>query len=98
MRRLLSRASDRARLTPQCEVLLLDCEKVPVGARGAPVPRADRSDGLLPDEPVGYAGFQGLFGHKYVAPQIHPDGPLDDLSGNPIQDPSGNLGFRAVTA
>src|SRR2546426_3522579 len=26
----------------------------------------------LPDEPGGYAGFNGLFGHKYVAPQISP--------------------------
>ncbi|HZA01464.1 MAG TPA: hypothetical protein VE665_04200, partial [Hyphomicrobiaceae bacterium] len=25
---------------------------------------------LLPDEPGGYNGFQGLFGHKYVAPAI----------------------------
>src|SRR5262249_34362028 len=24
---------------------------------------------LLPDEPGGYNGFQGLFGHRYVAPQ-----------------------------
>jgi hypothetical protein len=39
-----------------------------------------RSD-LLPDEPGGYEGFNGLFGHKYVAPQISPDGPLTDLNG-----------------
>src|SRR5260370_5235415 len=48
---------------------------------------------LLPDEPGGYSGYMGLFGHKYVAPQISPNGPLTDLNGNPIQDPSGNLGF-----
>jgi hypothetical protein len=48
---------------------------------------------LLPDEPGGYQGFQALFGHKYVAPQVSPNGPLVDLNGNPIQDPSGNLGF-----
>jgi hypothetical protein len=51
-----------------------------------------RSD-LLPSEPGGYSGFTGLFGHKYVAPQISPNGPLTDLSGNVIQDPSGNVGF-----
>lgn len=38
----------------------------------------------LPDEPGGYAGFNGLFGHKYVAPQISPGGPLKDLQGNAI--------------
>src|ERR1700694_5735754 len=30
---------------------------------------------VLPDEPGGYDGFNGLFGHKYVAPQISPSGP-----------------------
>ena len=48
---------------------------------------------LLPDEPNGYTGYTGLFGHRYVAPQISPSGPLTDLNGNVIQDPSGNIGF-----
>jgi hypothetical protein len=48
---------------------------------------------LLPDEPGGYTGYMGLFGHKYVAPQISPNGPLTDLDGNVIQDPNGNPGF-----
>lgn len=47
----------------------------------------------LPDEPGGYTGFSGLFGHKYVAPQISPSGPLTDLGGNTIQDPNGHIGF-----
>src|SRR5262249_54169486 len=34
---------------------------------------------LLPDEPGGYAGFQGLFGAKYVDPFIKPNGPMTDL-------------------
>jgi hypothetical protein len=51
-----------------------------------------RSD-LLPDEPNGYVGYAGLFGHKYVAPQISPTGPLTDLNGNIIQDSSGHVGF-----
>src|SRR5262249_42411610 len=38
----------------------------------------------LPDEPGGYTGYMGLFGHKYVAPQISPSGPLTDLNGNVI--------------
>jgi hypothetical protein len=48
---------------------------------------------VLPQEPGGYANYQGLFGHKYVAPQIHPGSPLTDLSGNVIADTSGRAGF-----
>jgi hypothetical protein len=47
----------------------------------------------LPDEPGGYSGYMGLFGHKYVAPQISPSGPMTDLNGNVIQDTSGHIGF-----
>jgi hypothetical protein len=54
---------------------------------------------VLPDEPGGYNGFQGLFGHRYVAPQIgagtlnlthngfavtNAAGNLVDLNGNQI--------------
>ena len=48
---------------------------------------------LLPDEPGGYNGFSGLFGNKYVAPQISPSGPMTDLNGNVIHSPTGNVGF-----
>lgn len=48
---------------------------------------------LLPGEPGGYSEYMGLFGHKYVAPQISPSGPLTDLNGNVIKDPNGNIGF-----
>jgi hypothetical protein len=48
---------------------------------------------LLPDEPGGYTGFNGLFGAKYVDPVIKPSGPMTDLNGNVIQDASGHVGF-----
>jgi hypothetical protein len=48
---------------------------------------------LLPDEPGGYDGFNGLFGAKYVNPVIKPGGPMTDLDGNVIQDASGHIGF-----
>jgi hypothetical protein len=48
---------------------------------------------ILPDEPHGYNGYKGLFGHKYVAPQISPTLPMTDLNGNVIQSPTGNIGF-----
>lgn len=48
---------------------------------------------LLPNEPGGYTGFNGLFGHKYVAPIISPNGPLTDLNGKVIEDATGHIGF-----
>jgi hypothetical protein len=49
---------------------------------------------LLPDEPGGYAGFQGLFGAKYVNPAITGGNTaVNDLNGNPIGDQFGQPGF-----
>src|SRR6266496_1975719 len=48
---------------------------------------------LLPDEPGGYAGYNGLFGAKYVNPVIKPSAPMTDLDGNVIQDAAGHVGF-----
>jgi hypothetical protein len=48
---------------------------------------------VLPDEPGGYSGFNGLFGAKYVDPVIKPSGPMTDLNGNVIQDATGHVGF-----
>ena len=49
---------------------------------------------LIPDEPGGYAGFQGLFGAKYVNPAITGgNAAVNDMNGNPITDPAGNPGF-----
>jgi hypothetical protein len=48
---------------------------------------------LLPDEPVGYSGFKGLFGNINVQPVISPGGPVKDLDGNVIADQFGHPGF-----
>ncbi|GAC1388763.1 MAG: hypothetical protein NVSMB38_00210 [Ktedonobacteraceae bacterium] len=48
---------------------------------------------LLPNEPGGYSGYNALFGHKYAAPQISPNGPLRNLDGQIIQDSNSNIGF-----
>jgi hypothetical protein len=47
---------------------------------------------LLPDEPRGYPGFMGLFGAKYVDPQIGMTTPTD-LDGNVIKDAANHVGF-----
>jgi hypothetical protein len=48
---------------------------------------------ILPQEPGSYSGFNALYGHKFVAPVISPNGPLSDLDGNLITDTHGNTGF-----
>ena len=55
---------------------------------------ANAKPDLLPDEPGGYTGFEGLFGAKYVNPAIN-DGAaaVDDTNGDPIVDPFGQPGF-----
>jgi len=45
---------------------------------------------LLPDEPGGYVGFNGLFGHKYVAPQITSTLPMQNLDGAVISNVAGD--------
>src|SRR5207248_8454153 len=61
-------------------------------AQGSSVCSSGRED-RLPQEPGGYTGFQGLFGHKSVVPIISPGGPLEDLNGQPVQDLKGHQGF-----
>jgi hypothetical protein len=50
---------------------------------------------LLPDEPGGYTGFNGIFGNLYVQPVVNPKGPVLDLDGNVIAnvvtDDNGNV-------
>src|SRR6185295_508297 len=52
---------------------------------------------LLPDEPGGYNGYQGLFGAKYVNPAIA-DGnaAVNNLDGNPSADQCGQNGFPGL--
>ena len=55
---------------------------------------ANAKPDLLPDEPGGYAGFQGLFGAKYVNPAIADGSPVvNKLNGQPIVDPFNQPGF-----
>jgi hypothetical protein len=46
---------------------------------------------VLPDEPGGYPGFQALFGHKYVAPQLGAGTPDVSHDGYQVTDAAGNL-------
>ena len=46
---------------------------------------------LLPDEPGGYTGFQALFGHRYVAPQLGAGTPNLSRNGFQVTNAAGNL-------
>jgi hypothetical protein len=46
---------------------------------------------VLPNEPGGYAGFQALFGHRYVAPQLGAGTPSLSRHGFAVTNPAGNL-------
>ncbi len=46
---------------------------------------------VLPDEPGGYAGYQALFGHKYVAPQLGGGTPSLTHDGYQVTNAAGNL-------
>jgi hypothetical protein len=49
---------------------------------------------LLPDEPGGYDGYDGLFGAKYVNPVISSNGPATTVDHSaPMTDPAGNPCF-----
>ena len=49
---------------------------------------------VLAQEPGGYTGFNGIFGHKYVVPALLGTSTLNDLSGNPI---NGFPGFGGIS-
>ena len=46
---------------------------------------------LLPHEPGGYNGFQALFGHRYVAPQLGAGTPNLTHNGYQVTNAAGNL-------
>ena len=45
----------------------------------------------LPDEPGGYSGYQGLFGHRYVAPQLGAGTANVSHHGYQVTNAAGNL-------
>jgi len=46
---------------------------------------------VLPDEPGGYSGFQALFGHRYIAPQLGAGTPNLTHNGFQVTNAAGNL-------
>ena len=58
---------------------------------GQTMPTATASADPLPDEPGGYNGFQALFGHRYVAPQLGAGTPNLTHNGYEVTNAAGNL-------
>jgi hypothetical protein len=55
----------------------------------SPTPTA--SPDVLPNEPGGYNGYQALFGHRYVAPQLGAGTPNLSHNGYEVTNAAGNL-------
>jgi hypothetical protein len=58
---------------------------------GQTSPSATAVTDTLPQEPGGYSGFQGLFGHRYVAPQLGAGTPNLSRNGVQVTNAAGNL-------
>ena len=58
---------------------------------GQTAPSPTAVSDLLPDEPGGYQGFQGLFGHRYVAPQLGAGTADLTHNGYQVTNAAGNL-------
>jgi hypothetical protein len=58
---------------------------------GQTTPSPTATADLLPSEPGGYQGFQGLFGHRYVAPQLGAGTPDVVHNGFQVTNDAGNL-------
>jgi hypothetical protein len=63
--------------------------KAPRGNQTTPSPTAVTD--ALPQEPGGYSGFQALYGHRYVAPQLGAGTPNLTRNGVQITNAAGNL-------
>src|SRR5262249_20463733 len=59
---------------------------------GQTTPTPSAAPDVLPTEPDGYTGYQGLFGARYVAPQLGAGTPnLTNAHGYKITNAAGNL-------
>jgi hypothetical protein len=72
----------------KAEATCADAQAVKFGST-TPSPTAVAD--VLPTEPGGYQGYQALFGHRYVAPQLGAGTPSLTRNGYPITDAAGNL-------
>jgi hypothetical protein len=58
---------------------------------GQTFPSPTASPDTLPNEPHGYVGYQALFGHRYIAPQLGAGTPNLTRNGYQVTNAAGNL-------
>ena len=58
---------------------------------GQPSPSHAAVPDVLPSEPGGYTGYQALFGHRYIAPQLGAGTPDVTRNGYQVTNAAGNL-------
>ena len=67
------------------------CAKAQGVKYGQSAPSPTAVSDLLPDEPGGYQGYQALFGHRYVAPQLGAGTANVTRNGYQVTNAAGNL-------
>ena len=67
------------------------CANATAIKNGQTTPTASASTDALPTEPGGYTGYQGLFGHRYIAPVLGAGTPNLSRNGFQVTNAAGNL-------
>jgi hypothetical protein len=74
-----------------CAVGAAFCADAQAVKYGQTSPSPTAVSDLLPDEPGGYTGYQAVFGHRYVAPQLGAGKPNVEHNGYAVTNSAGNL-------
>jgi hypothetical protein len=83
--------ADYVGLGVHCAAASPFCASASATKYGQGTPSSTQVADLLPTEPGGYAGFDALFGHRYVAPQLGAGNPNVTHNGNEVTNAQGNL-------
>jgi hypothetical protein len=83
--------ADYAGLAVHCAKGSAFCAAAEAVKYGQSAPSHTAVADALPDEPGGYSGYQGLFGHRYVAPQLGAGTASLSHDGYQVTNAAGNL-------
>jgi hypothetical protein len=83
--------SDYVGLGVHCALGSTLCANAQGVKNGQTTPSSLASPDLLPDEPGKYIGYQGVFGHRYVAPSLGAGTPNLTHNGYQVTNAAGNL-------
>jgi hypothetical protein len=83
--------ADYVGLSVHCPVNGKFCASASAVKYGQTAPSSTQVPDVLPSEPGGYNGFNALFGHRYVAPQLGAGTPNVVRNGFAVTNAAGNL-------